>query len=153
MTEQAKEDTNNGNDNNDVNDIADDLGKGTNTSSTHNDKESADDGSNDTDEAKEDTNYEDYVNDIDNDYSNNDDADNDDADDDPEYTNPEEEQNLKLRAIQSVQGATKRKKKRDRTGQSAGRKLLKSASQQIPLQIFYTTTEVDSDLMKKNYLQ
>ena len=36
-------------------------------------------------------------------------ADND-PDDDPEYTNPEEEQNPKLRAIQSGQGNKKRKK-------------------------------------------
>ena len=38
------------------------------------------------------------------------DIDYDPADDDPEYTNPEEEQNPKLRASQSVQGNKKRKK-------------------------------------------
>ena len=87
-----------------MNDIDNDLSNGTNTSSTYINKESADDGLNDTDEAKEDTNIEDNVNDIDNDH-----ADDDDDDDDPEYTNPEEEQNPKLRAIQSVQGNEKKK--------------------------------------------
>ena len=36
--------------------------------------------------------------------------DDDPADDDPEYRNPEEEQNPKLRAIQSVQGNNRGKK-------------------------------------------
>ena len=81
----------------------------TNTSSTHNNEESADDGLNNKDKAKEDTNNysdNDDVNNIDNDF-----ADNDFADNDPDYRIPEEEQNLKLRAIQSVQGTRKGKKR------------------------------------------
>ena len=46
------------------------------------------------------------MNDIDNDS-----ADDDHTDDDSEYINPEEEQNPKLRTIQSVQGNKKRKKR------------------------------------------
>ena len=132
--EQAKEDTNNNIDNIDANDIDDDLSNGINTSSTHNNKESADDGLNDIKQAKEDTNNEDNMNDIDNDN-----ADDVDDDDDPEYTNPEEEQNPKLRAIQSVQGNKKKKKKEKRR-----------TTEQISPQIFYITTEVDSDPMKKD---
>ena len=73
-----------------MNDIDNDPANGTNTSSTNNKIEIIDDGLNDTDEAKEDTNS----------YSDNDDVndiDDDPADDDPEYTNLEEEQNPKLR--------------------------------------------------------
>ena len=77
-----------------------------NTSSTHNNKESADDGINDIEQAKEDKNNEDNVND--------DDADDDDDDNDPDYTNSEEDHNPKLRAIKTVQGNKKEKKKKKR---------------------------------------
>ena len=95
-----------------MNDIHDDFSNGTNTSSTHNNKEIVDDGLNDTEEAKEDTNNDsdnDNVNDIDYDP-----ADNYLADNDPEYTNPEEEQNPKLRAIKSVKRNKGKKKKRSK---------------------------------------
>ena len=86
----------------------------TNTSTTHDVKESSANGLNDTDEAKEDSNNDNNNNnddDDDNDNNNvNDPADDDLADDDPEYTNPEEEQNSKLRAIQSVGKNQKEKK-------------------------------------------
>ena len=70
----------------------------------HNNKESVDDGLYDSDEVKEDSNNDSDAEDFN--Y-----PDNDPSDDDRSYTNPEEEQNPKLRAIQSVRRNKKRESK------------------------------------------
>ena len=143
-----------------MNDIDDYLSDGTNTSSTHNNKESADNGLNNTDEAKEDTNNDsgnDNVNGIDDDLAGN----------DPDYTNAEEKQNPKLRVIQSGQGNKKKKKrkkekkkkrkkerkKRGRTGGRAGRTYLKIATQPLDSNVCFTPEEVDSNPVKKAKLR